>query len=161
VLAGVDLGDDLLEIGAGPGLSTDLLRERVERLTCVEIDPGLAGALADRLAGTNVDVHQGDAAALRFPADRFSAAVSFTMLHHVPTAELQDRIFAELARVVVPGGTVVFNDSVHSDALAAFHRDDTYNPVDPRTLATRLERAGFSEYRVDGNEFAFWVHARV
>jgi len=56
------------------------------------------------------------------------------MLHHVPTAELQDRIFAELARVVAPGGTVVLCDSVYSDALAGFHVDDTFNPVDPALL---------------------------
>ena len=35
----------VLEIGPGPGVTTDLLRERVARLTCVEIDRGLAGAV--------------------------------------------------------------------------------------------------------------------
>ena len=33
VLAGVELGDDVLEIGSGPGLSTNLLQGRVARLT--------------------------------------------------------------------------------------------------------------------------------
>ena len=32
-LDGVDLGDDVLEIGPGPGLATDLLRTRTQRLT--------------------------------------------------------------------------------------------------------------------------------
>lgn len=36
-LEGIDLGDNLLEIG--PGLSTDFLRRRVRSLTAVEIDP--------------------------------------------------------------------------------------------------------------------------
>ena len=74
-LAGVDLGDDLLEIGAGPGLTTDLLRTRVDRLTAVELDDDLAAQLTTRLAGTNVEVVHADATAMPLPADRFSAAV--------------------------------------------------------------------------------------
>src|SRR5437879_791603 len=51
-----DLGDHVLEIGPGPGLSTDLLRERVAHVTAVEVDRDLATALQARLAGSNVDV---------------------------------------------------------------------------------------------------------
>ena len=51
-----NLGDDVLEIGPGPGLTTDLLRQRVRRVTAVEIDPSLGEPLRDRLGGTNVDV---------------------------------------------------------------------------------------------------------
>ena len=86
-LGDVELGADVLEVGPGPGTTTDLLRGRLARLTAVEIDAGLAAALAERLAGTNVEVVQADATAMPFPDGRFSSAVSFTMLHHVPTAE--------------------------------------------------------------------------
>ncbi|MEP6625865.1 MAG: class I SAM-dependent methyltransferase [Acidimicrobiia bacterium] len=161
VLADVDLGPDVIEIGSGPGLSTDLLRERSARLTAVELDDALAASLTARLAGTNVTVVQADATDLPLPGDSFSGGVSFTMLHHVPTPALQDRIFAELARVVVPGGTVVLNDSLGSDALRDFHHDDVYNPIDPSTLERRLSRAGFADASITVNEFAFWVHARV
>jgi SAM-dependent methyltransferase len=137
------MGDDVLEIGPGYGLVTDLLRGRVVRLTAVEIDPTLAGPLADRMAGTNVDVVVGDATDLPFPADRFTAAASFTMLHHVPTVELQDRIFAELARVLRPGGRLFGTDSLDSPDFRAFHDGDVCVPIDPLTLAARLERAGF------------------
>jgi 16S rRNA A1518/A1519 N6-dimethyltransferase RsmA/KsgA/DIM1 with predicted DNA glycosylase/AP lyase activity len=36
VLAGIDLGKNVLEVGPGPGLTTELLRLRCERLTSVE-----------------------------------------------------------------------------------------------------------------------------
>jgi SAM-dependent methyltransferase len=160
-LAGIDLGDDLLEIGAGPGRTTDLLRGQVARLTAVELDDDLAAQLTTRLAGTNVDVVHADATAMPLPADRFSAAVSFSMLHHVPTTALQDRIFAELARVVAPGGTVVLCDSVYSDALADFHVDDTFNPVDPARLPARLTAAGLTDVRVDAQEERFVARARA
>src|ERR1700747_3176531 len=68
------LGDDVLEIGPGPGLTTDILRRRSARVTAVEIDGALATDLAERLQGANVEVIQGDAGALAFPAERFSAA---------------------------------------------------------------------------------------
>ena len=44
-LAGVELGDTILEIGPGPGVTTDLLRRSHSQLTCVEIDAGLADGL--------------------------------------------------------------------------------------------------------------------
>src|SRR5438445_3910104 len=87
ILEAGDLGDDVLEIGPGPGLTTDLLRQRVQRLTAVELDPALAGALKERLARTNVDVIRGDAASGVLAADRFSAATCFSVLHHVPSTE--------------------------------------------------------------------------
>jgi predicted methyltransferase len=83
------------------------------------------------------------------------------MLHHVPTAELQDRLFAELARVLAPGGVVVLSDSVASEDLRSLHDGDTYNPVDPATLPARLERAGFTDVDVRTNVYGFIAHARV
>jgi SAM-dependent methyltransferase len=160
-LAGARLGDDVLEVGAGPGLTTDLLRTDVARLTAVELDADLAARLADRLAGTNVEVVPADATAMPFDDDRFSGAVSFTMLHHVPTADLQDRLFAEVARVVRPGGLFVASDSRGSDDLAAFHEDDTYNPVDPDTVGARLTAAGFVDVEVRANDHGWAAHARA
>jgi len=77
------------------------------------------------------------------------------MLHHVPSADLQDRLFAEVARVLRPGATFVASDSLASDDLAAFHHDDTYNPVDPATVGDRLASAGFSAVDVRHNEFGW------
>lgn len=37
VLRDIDLGDDVLEVGPGPGLTTDVLAARVPRLTALEI----------------------------------------------------------------------------------------------------------------------------
>jgi SAM-dependent methyltransferase len=154
------LGDDVIEVGPGPGLTTDALRTAVGRLTAVELDPDLARALADRMTGTNVEVLNADATDLPLEDDRFSGAVSFSMLHHVPTAELQDRLLAELARVLAPNGVVVISDSIANDELEAFHVGDVYNPIDPATLPVRLTTAGFVAADVRTNPFGFAVHAR-
>ena len=156
-----DLGDDVVEVGPGFGATTDVFRERVARLTTVEIDPELAAGLRARLAGTNVEVVDGDATALDFGDDRFSGATCFSMLHHVPTPELQDRLFAEVARVVRAGGLFVACDSLHSDDLAELHEGDTYLPVDPDGLAARLERAGFEHVELRTNEYGWAAQARA
>jgi SAM-dependent methyltransferase len=144
-----DLGDDVLEIGPGPGQTTEVLRRRVARLTAVEVDADLAGALAQRLMGSNVEVVHADGTALPFDAGRFSGATSFTMLHHVPSPALQDRLFRELRRVLRRGGLVIGVDSIDSPDWRDLHADDTCVPVDPATLAERLQRAGFVEIEVE------------
>ena len=91
--------------------------------------------MAARFEGTNVDVIRGDATAMDLPTDRFSGAVCLTMLHHVPSAAQQDQVFAELHRVLRPGGMLAGQDGLASDELEALHVDDTYVPIDPATAA--------------------------
>ena len=90
-LEGLNLGSDVLEVGPGPGVSTDLLRPRVPHLTCVEADRGFAEKLRRRV-DPSVRVMCEDATAMSLPDQSFDAAVCFTMLHHVPSAEMQDRL---------------------------------------------------------------------
>ena len=143
-LGGVDLGDDVLEVGPGYGATTDVLGERLPSLTAVEIDQELAAMLKERFAGSAaVTIVVGDATALDFPDNRFSGAACFTMLHHVATQELQDRLLSEVLRVLRPGGVLVAGDSLASSQLAAGHEGDTYNPIDPDQLPDRLESVGF------------------
>jgi SAM-dependent methyltransferase len=155
VLGDHALGDDLLEVGPGPGRTTDVLRKKVKRLTALEIDPPLAEALATRLAGTNVKVVQGDGTALPFEEDRFSGAAILTMLHHVPSAELQDRLLAELYRVLRPGGVLLGSDGIESPWMREIHQDDTFVPVDPERFAARLARAGFTAPLVERGDERF------
>jgi SAM-dependent methyltransferase len=154
VLETADVGDDVLEVGPGPGLTTDVLRARVARLTAVEIHSDLAAALAARLAGTNVDVICADATRTQLPAGRFSGAVCLTMLHHVPSLQQQDAVLAEIFRLLRPGGVLAGQDSLDSPDLRNLHHDDIYVPVDPSSLQARVEAAGFTAVHVDTNEYA-------
>jgi SAM-dependent methyltransferase len=155
-----DLGDDVLEVGPGPGLTTELLRQRTSSLTAVEVDAHLAAALAARLKGTNVEVIHADASDSGLPSSRFSAAICFTMLHHVPSVEIQDRLFAEVHRVLRPGGSFIGSDSIDSEWLREFHADDVFVPVDPETLGARLEAVGFTGIEMDVLDYKVRFNAR-
>lgn len=157
VLDGTDLGDHLLEIGPGPGRPTDVLRRRAARVTAVEYDGVLAADLADRFAGTNVHVIHADATRMPLPAGRFSAATALTMLHHVRSAALQDRVLAEVARVLRPGGAFVGVDTLDGPEFRALHEADVCVPLDPGELPERLSAAGFVDVVVetDGRRVRF------
>ncbi len=151
VLGEMELGERVLEIGPGPGVTTDWLRERVPHLTCVEIDSALASSLKAHLVGTNVDVVEGDATAMSFPDHSFDTAVCFTMMHHVPSGDLQDKLLAETCRVLKPGGVFTGSDSTPTLRWRLFHVFDTCVAVDPDGFATRLKAAGFADVQVVAN----------
>lgn len=148
-------GSRVLELGSGPGLSTDWLRSRVGALTAVEHDGAAARALRHRTP--DVDVHRADATRLPFADAAFDTVVCFTMLHHVPTAELQDRLFAEACRVLRPGGTFAGSDHHDGPLFKLAHLGDTCRPVDPTEFPGRLRAAGFAVVDVElrGSTFRF------
>ena len=155
------LGDDVLEVGPGYGATTDVLGTMVPKLTAVEIDDELASMLTERYADKdNVTIVRGDATALDFADASFTGAACFTMLHHVPTVELQDKLLAEVARVLRPGAFLIAGDNLGNDEMEAGHVGDTYNPVDPAGLTARLSAAGFVDVEVSTNPFAWSAAAR-
>jgi SAM-dependent methyltransferase len=148
VVRDADLGDEMLEIGPGPGAATEWLRHKVKRLTAVEVDEAAAALLAGRYADTNVVIVVGSGTELGYPEASFDSVGTFTMLHHVPTVALQNKILAEAFRVLRPGGVLVGSDSLASNGLHEFHEGDTYNPVEPASLLTRLQAVGFGAITV-------------
>ena len=154
----IDLGGEVLEIGPGYGAATEILRQRAKRLTCVESDSRLTDRLRQRFDGA-VTLRCEDATAMSLPGESFDSAVCFTMLHHVRTTDLQNKLFAEVARVLRPGGVFAGTDSVGSRFMQLIHWFDTLVLVDPQTLPQRLAAAGFENVHVDINPHAFRFRA--
>jgi SAM-dependent methyltransferase len=159
-LEGVELGKQVLEIGPGFGAATDHLMNPARHLTCVEINPRMAKKLQRRTSGQNVTVLCEDATRSSLGSDSFDSAVCLTMLHHIPSAELQDRLLAEVLRVLRPGGVFAGTDSLQSRSLRWLHVFDTLTTVDPGTFSERLTAAGFEDARVDVNPYAFRFRAK-
>jgi ubiquinone/menaquinone biosynthesis C-methylase UbiE len=161
-LQDVQLGEHVLELGPGHGITTNLLRSRIPRITALEIDPALAKVLTQRFQDTNVTVVEGDATAMPFHDSQFSGAIALHMLHHVHSVDLQNRVFRQVWRVLRPGAVFVAIDSLGLQSLwmRLIHVGDTLVPVNPDTLGPRLEAAGFSENLIETNPYAFRLHAR-
>jgi ubiquinone/menaquinone biosynthesis C-methylase UbiE len=159
VVDGRRLGGQVLEVGAGPGLVTDALRRRVPRLVAVELDQQLAVELARRLSDSGVAVVQADATKLPFHSRRFSAVACFTVLHHVPTVAMQDRMLGEFCRVLRPGGILVGTDGMDTPSRRELHVGDVFLPVHPDQLPGRLRTARFADPEVEvdvgGDRFRF------
>ena len=139
---------EVLGRGLGPGLTTGWLRHRCSRITCLEFDPTLAHTLRQGMGNENVTVQLGDATAMPFPDKTFSAVLSFTMLHDVPSSDLQDRLSAEAHRVLRPGGVFAGSDRTWSVRMWIFRFADTMVVLDPKQLPERLKVAGFEHISV-------------
>jgi SAM-dependent methyltransferase len=159
-LDAVELGDDVLEIGPGFGATTRVLARRAGALTVLELDERYCEHLRRELAEP-VTIVQGDATAMPFDDGRFSAVVCFTMLHHLPSPQAQDRLLAEVARVLRPGGLFAGTDSLARGLLfRLLHIRDTLVPVPPDGLAGRLHDAGLAEPVVAQSSSSFRFRAR-
>ena len=93
------------------------------------------------------------ATALQFGDETFSSAASFTMLHHVPTRELQDLPPRRGGAGPETGGVFIGSDSLDSPGLRAFHEGDTCNPVAAEEMPQRLQASGLRVVNVN----AGWI----
>jgi ubiquinone/menaquinone biosynthesis C-methylase UbiE len=113
---------DALEIGAGTGyFSLNLMQTGVvRRATCTDISPGMLATLEHNAheLGLEVETAACDAAELPFEDESFDLVLGHAVLHHLPDLP---RAFAELKRVLRPGGTLFFagEPSQSGDRLAA------------------------------------------
>jgi ubiquinone/menaquinone biosynthesis C-methylase UbiE len=110
-----------LEIGSGTGYFTlNMLRAGlIGEATCTDISPGMLATLsanAKRL-GLKVKTVAADAEHLPFADASFDLVLGHAVLHHIPDLP---RAFGEFARVLAPGGTLLFagEPSRYGDRLA-------------------------------------------
>jgi ubiquinone/menaquinone biosynthesis C-methylase UbiE len=152
-----DAHGDVLEIGAGTGANLGRYGPDVARIVMTEPEARMRERLAPRLSREPrpVEVVDAGAESLPFADASFDTAVSTLVLCSVADA---DRALAELARVLRPGGALLFIEHVADDA--GTRRRRWQERVDPvwrllgnchltRHTDRAIERAGFSIERMD------------
>ena len=159
LLHGQALGDHILELGAGRGAATVELAKRGLRVTSLEYDRAALAALARGCRNLRVRAIQGDASALPFAGETFSSAVSILMLHHLKSHEMQNRAFAEIHRVLRPGGVFLAFEIPDGWFHRLEHFKSTFVPLDPFSVSARLAAAGFSGVTVDSRGAGFCLRA--
>jgi ubiquinone/menaquinone biosynthesis C-methylase UbiE len=112
-----------IEIGAGTGLNLPHYPRSVTRLVLIEPEPQMARRLRRRAAGSGRDVEiiEATAGQLPLPDASFDTAVVTFALCSVPD---EQAALGEIARVLAPGGQLLFLEHVRSaDPVIAAKQD--------------------------------------
>lgn len=156
------LEGEVIELGAGNGLSFAHYPPAVRRVVAVEPDPFLRhkAELAATRAPVPVEVVSGWADDLPFDDGQFAAAVASLVLCSVPDVP---RALGELRRVLVPGGALRFYEHVRAEDPGAARRQDWVDRVWPRVgggchpnrdTVAAIQAAGFALEEVRRFSFA-------
>jgi ubiquinone/menaquinone biosynthesis C-methylase UbiE len=121
-----------LELGAGTGHNLDHYPRAVERLVLTEPDPYMAKRLRARVeeAGrTAIEVHEAGAEALPVGDGEFDTVIATLVFCTIPDPRAA---LAEVARVLKPGGRMLFLEHVRADTHRRARWQDRLNPVQNR-----------------------------
>ncbi len=105
-------GEVALDIGCGTGNVTCLLRERFPGARVCGVDPAgnMVRLVSDRFRDDPmVEIREGEGTSIPYPDGHFDCVVSNLALHHVLPGE-RPLCASELARVLKPGGRLVYSD---------------------------------------------------
>jgi len=115
-------GGATIEIGAGTGVNLSYFPLAVTRLCLVEPDPNMRKRLRRRVGGRdNVEIVDARAEALPFPDASFDTAVVTFALCSVTDP---DTALAEIARVLRPGGRLLFLEHVRDTDPGVARKQD-------------------------------------
>jgi ubiquinone/menaquinone biosynthesis C-methylase UbiE len=129
VLHKVQPTDHVLDMGCGTGRFTLPLAQRAARVSGLDISSEMLAVNGGKLAehGLQPDLHEGTMTALPFPDATFDVIISMLALMHIPVEDRQ-RVFAEAARVLKPGGRLVVG--VKNEVFERLFSGDRFATVD-------------------------------
>lgn len=151
-------GETVLDLGSGPGIDVLLAAREVGpggRVIGVDMTPAMlekARANAKKAGAANVEFREGRLEALPVSSASVDAVTSNCVINLVPD---KGKVFAEVARVLKPGGRLVISDIILDGALPEAVAKDVYAYVGCVSGAMLrdeyfglLKRAGFSSVSV-------------
>ena len=152
-LAAPRQGEHAVDVGAGTGLLTLPLAQRVDLVWAIDIAPSMCEYLRTKAASaglSNISVSVGSAASLPLVDESVDVVVSNYCFHHLDDAG-KERALTEVARVLRPGGRLVFGDMMFGVGLA--DRRDREVVVAKVRAMIRKGPAGFLRLAKNGLRF--------
>jgi ubiquinone/menaquinone biosynthesis C-methylase UbiE len=145
-LAGGTLsGQHVLEVGCGRGVGSQVVLDRLgaEKVTAFDLDESMVDLARRRLHGRPVSLSVGDVCDIDAPSSSIDAVVDFGIIHHVPAWQVS---IAEIARVLKPGGLMLFEEiprhMLDSWAFRTFTMHPRENRFEAAEFAAELSRHG-------------------
>jgi ubiquinone/menaquinone biosynthesis C-methylase UbiE len=108
-------GKSVLEIGCGSGAASVLFARAGARVAAIDLTQVAVDMTTTHTEGLGVTVERMDAEQLAFPDESFDYVFSWGVLHHSAKPE---KAFAEVARVLKPGGSALI--MVYSKSSARY-----------------------------------------
>jgi 2-polyprenyl-3-methyl-5-hydroxy-6-metoxy-1,4-benzoquinol methylase len=132
-----------MEFGAGTGLLSFLLRDKLGHVTMIDSSEGMVKILREKLtesAMTGMKVVKADLETGEFHEEKFDLIYSLMVLHHVNDVE---KIVAKFSAMQEPGGYLAIADLNSEDG--SFHGNGFkgHRGFDTGKLADMLERHGY------------------
>jgi ubiquinone/menaquinone biosynthesis C-methylase UbiE len=124
-------GARLLDIGCGTGLFLREIKRNHPRLAVTGLDlsaPYLAVARRELRAWSRVELVEAPAEAMPFAAASFDIVSCLYLFHELPPKVRRD-VVAEIRRVLKPGGTLIFVDSLQTGDAPDYDALLTYFPL--------------------------------
>lgn len=123
------------DVGGGFGRLCLLLREYADHVTLAEPSLTQLEAAEDVLSGTDIEKIQTQADDLAFESDSLDLVTMVRVMHHIPEPSKE---FAELARVLRPGGTAIIEvaNYGHFKNRRQFKKEGRELPTEPVSIRT-------------------------
>ncbi len=142
-LAGLQPYDTVVDIGCGPGLAVREAARQVKHGEAIGVDPSMPmleiASKKTRSHAGRIEYRKGKAEKLPVADASVMVALAINSLHHW---ENPARGFAEVERVLVPGGRILIVDEAGKDGKCA-HGEGPL--ADPKTAVRMLRKRGFTE----------------
>lgn len=165
----------VLDVGCGPGWETAELTRRGYRAFGIDVSRALlrhaqahitqahSGQASEDAGFASADVGAMDMRQLGLPDDSARGVWACASVHHVPRSDI-DRVLAEFARILIPGGILAISvkrgdGTKTGDAYPADDRHFTC--YQPDGLTEHLQTAGFVDIDLDASEDWVWGYARA